>query len=98
MDNAYLEDLWSRTPSSIEMRKSTIWRPLNLKMGRIPSGQRFIGCPMKAKVLPAIRIVRRLLSIPNSPCALFSRIIENIRGHIGMHTRSLRLTLKRHVR
>jgi hypothetical protein len=82
MDNAYLEDLWSRTPSSIEMRKSTIWRPLNLKMRRIPSGQRFVGCPMKAKVLPAIRIVRRLLSIPNSPCALF---FKGNRKHQGSY-------------
>src|SRR5271156_4225847 len=29
---------------------------------------------------------------------LFSKIIENSRGHIGMHIRSLGLTFKRHVR
>jgi hypothetical protein len=29
------------------------------------------GLPYVGKVLPAIRIVRRLLSIPNSPRALF---------------------------
>jgi hypothetical protein len=71
MDNAYLEDPWSSTPSSIEMRKSTMGRSSQLEDERDSLRSTLRGLPYVGKVLPATRIVRRLLSIPNSPRALF---------------------------
>jgi hypothetical protein len=98
MDNAYLEDPWSSTPNSIEMRKIHHMEASQLEDEKDSLRSTLRRLPYEGKGSSSYQNCQETAFNSKLSMCSFSKIIENIKGHIGTHTRSLRLTLKRHVR